>query len=239
MLELIESIPGYVIISIVFLFFLFGFDLLKNGVKITTDKFTIKTVDDAIIIEKIIEIAYEISYLQSTKKLKQQMKVFEEKMNSIFEDATKDYRKKLLKNLDLEERYIFNLNDTEDVEVFINALDVVKKTWKDYVREFYRESLSVETEDDKIDNLKKVYIDNLEKIRIETLNKYYREKIGDTTRKVSRNEVYQIFKANEEVINLRLLETFDNALLVENMIELEKNKKIKEIDLFFKGQKKK
>ena len=233
--DFLAQFPDYMIFIIFLGVIYLVFSIFRKGFSFTSGKIKLNTIDNAMIIEKIIEIAYAISYLESTKKIRSQMIFFEKKVEDVINNSIKKFKKLLLLKLEKEEEEIFSLEHYDDLEVFKNGMEVVRVNWRSFVREFFREEIN-EGVDKDYDDLKVLYLRKIEKIRIETLNKFYRDSIGDTKRVVLRNDIYLMFKADEVNLEFEFLETFNNALLANENIRLEKERKIKELENYLKGK---
>ena len=239
-LQLDPFVSMLIIITIAFVIFFLG----NKGLEITSRGKTFRifnrkkddALQNALIMEKIIEFAYEISYRKKEKKIKNQMNYTEQIFDEILTSYEKTFRSELEDLLKERVLNIINLEKHPDLEMFKVCLKVLKSNWKSIARSFFNELFekleSLSSSDFEIEKEQFVFFMNKE--REDLLNEIYKDQIRSYSRDISRSKIYYFFKKEELKFNHILKELVNHAKTVNDRTKLEENQKRQELENFLK-----
>ena len=239
---LLQLNPTLLSITIVALTILLSAAIFK-GFEFSSNNKTLKlfgkknnTFQTALIIEKIIEFAYEISYRKKEKKIKLQMSYTEQmidEITSVFEKNFRSDLEDLLKEKTRED-YIINLEKHPDLIMFKACMKILKHEWKNHSRTFFNDffdKLNILSSSD-IENEKEQYVFFFSKKKDEILNDYYGDNVGEYNRAISRSKVYYTLKRDEVSTSHILKEIINYSKNVSERVKIEEQEKRKELEDF-------
>ena len=239
-LQLDPIVSTLVIVAVTAIIIFLG----SKGIEVTSRGKTLRifsrkkdnALQNALVMEKIIEFAYEISYRKKEKKIKNQMNYTEQ----IFDEMLTSYEKSFRSDLEdmLKERTlsIINLEKHPDLEMFKICLTMLKANWKNIARTFFNELF------EKLQNLsssdfeteKEQFVFSLNKEREDLFNEIYKDQIRSYSRDITRSNIYYLLKKSELQYNHILKELVNHAKSVSERIKIEEYQKRQELETFLK-----
>lgn len=242
--EFILQLNPAVTIIISIMIFVVILILTSKGVELSSKGKTIhlfsrkknNALQSALVLEKIIEIAYEISFYKKEKKIRKQMSYCETMFDELTTVYEKEFRSSLEDKLKEQEVRIINLEDHPDLELYKICLQLITLSWKNYSRTFFNELF------EKIESLsstdfekeKDVFVFTLMKEKEDVLNNMYKDNVECYTRTLNRSEVYYLMKEGELKITHSLKEIINHAKNLNDRIKIEEFNKRKELEEFLK-----
>lgn len=240
LIELNPFLSIAIIVSIVILIITF----INKGIEITSDNKTLrffsrkktKTLEIALMMEKIIELAYEISYKKKEKKVKYQMSYTEQMFEEIINIYIKNFRSDLEDLLKEREEKIINLEGHPDLQMFKACQETISHRWKNYSRSFFNdlfENLDLNP-DLKIEEEKTQFVFFMNKEKEDVLNEIYKDEVGYYKRIISHTDACYIMKRDEIQIDHILKEIINHAKSTHEKVKLEECNKRKELENFLR-----
>lgn len=240
--EFLSQLNPYVFIfSIISLTFVITYVATK-GIELTSKKGTLKifnkknnSIESALIIEKIIEIAYEITYERKEKKIKNQMIYSENIFEEILNNYEKKFRNILERTLQNQGEKTFNLEDHPDLIIIKSIKYIIFNDWKNKSRFLFRDLFEriEKNQNDDLEDTKRMFISALSKIREEVINLLYKD--GHTYKKViSCSELNFIIKEDNIKVEHSLKDIINHSKTIHEKVKIEETKKRKELENFLK-----
>lgn len=242
--DILIQLNPFLSISIVIAIVVIVVTLVNKGVELSSNGKTIrffsrkknKTLETALMMEKIIELAYEISYRKKEKKVKNQMSYTEQMFDEVINIYEKNFRSDLEDLLKETEERIINLERHPDLEMFKACEKIIAHSWKNYSRRYFNDlfdKLDINPEL-KIEEEKMQFIFFINKIKEDVLNEIYKDEVAIYKRLISRTDAYHIMKRDEIQVIHVFKEIVNHAKNIHEKVKLEECNKRKELEDFLK-----
>jgi len=240
LLALDPFIFSILIISSVLIFIFLG----NKGIEFTSKGRTLRFFDrrkdtaiqQALIMEKIIEFAYEISYIKKEKRIKSQMNFTEQTFDEIISIYEKNFRSCLEDTMKEKKLDTINLERHPDLDMFKICMEILKTNWKNFSANFFTDLFdNLETfSNSDFEVEKEQFLFSINKEKENVLNNLYKDDVGNYKRIMNRSSVYYCLKKDTLSNDHNIREIVNYSKTIYEKIKLEEISKRKDLEEFIK-----
>lgn len=240
LLQLNPFIFSVLIISSVAIIIFFG----NRGIELTSKGKTLRFFDrkkdtaiqQALIMEKIIEFAYEISYIKKDKRIKSQMSFTEQTFDEVISIYEKNFRSCLEDTMKERKLDTMNLERHPDLDMFKICMEILKTNWKNFSMNFFADLFekieSFSSSDFEVE--KEQFLFSINKEKENVLNNLYKDDVGNYKRIMNRSSVYYCLRKDTLSNDHSLREIVNHSKTIFEKIKLEEISKRKDLEEFIK-----